>query len=324
MKPVESPGPVAMDVVVGEREIPRQPRSVRRRVPGRAYTRVGTRHSGWRGVPFILPTLILLAMFNLFPMLYTSFLSLYHDDLLTSPSFVGVQNFRIIFSDPQFWQALEVTVEYLVLVGPISWIIAFGLAVLIKQGVVARSAFLSALFLPSMMPIVAMSVVWENLLQPNGPLNNLFGIHVPWLTNEHTAVFGIAMLGIWYSVGWFMVVFLAGLSAIPSNLYEASQVDGASAFSALRRITMPLVKPVFAYVVVQTTINGLQIFTPMYLMTGGGPNGASTSISLYIYQQGLTDRNMGVAAAASLVGLVCVVALCAIYLRFLAAGRAQR
>jgi ABC-type sugar transport system permease subunit len=285
---------------------------------------VGSRRAGgWAGFAFVLPTAILLAAFNLFPILYTAFLSLYHYDLLSPPSFIGLRNFQAIFSDPQFWLSLRVTGEYLLLVGPLSWLIAFGLAVLLKQRVAGRKFFVSALFLPSMMPIVAMSVVWENLLQPTGPFNHLLGIHVPWLSDEHTALFGIALLGIWYSVGWFMVVFLAGLSSIPTNLYEAAEVDGASHLAALRTITLPLMKPVFGYVVVQTTINGLQVFTPMYLMTGGGPNNATTPISLYIYQEGLTDRNMGIAAAASVIGLICVGILAAVYVRTVTGGRAR-
>jgi ABC-type sugar transport system permease subunit len=270
-----------------------------------------------------MPTLILLSTFNLFPVLYTAYISLQHDNLLSPPAFVGLANFREIVADPQFWESLRVTGEYVLVVGPISWVIAFSLALILKSGTILRRLFMALLFLPSLMPIVAMSVVWENLLQPNGPVNRLLGINVPWLSDPNTVIFGISLLGIWYSVGWFMVVFFAGLSTIPGELYEASALDGAKGPATLRWLTLPLMRPIFAYVVVQTTINGLQVFTPMYLMTGGGPNNASTSISLYIYQQGLTDLNMGGAAAASVVGLGCVLVLCAIYLHMLSAERAE-
>lgn len=276
-----------------------------------------------RGVLFVMPTLILLSAFNLFPVLYTGYISLQHDNLLSPPSFVGLANFRTILSDPQFWAALRVTLEYTVIVGPISWTIAFCLALLLKSRPHFRRAFTALLFLPSMMPIVAMSVVWENLLEPDGPINRILHISVPWLSESNTAIVGIAFLGIWYSVGWFMVLFLAGLSMIPDELYEAGALDGATGGRMLRWLTLPLMRPIFAFVIVQTTFNGLQVFTPMYLMTGGGPANASTSISLYIYQEGLTDLNMGVAAAASVVGLLCVVILCALYLRVLSAERAQ-
>ena len=276
-----------------------------------------------RGVVFVMPTLILLGAFNLFPVLYTFYISLQRDNLLSPPSFVGLENFRQILGDPQFWEAVRVTVEYTVIVGPISWAIAFGLAVLLKSGPAFRRVFTALLFLPSMMPSVAMSVVWENLLQPNGPLNRTLDIRVPWLSGSNTAIVGIGFLGIWSSVGWFMVLFLAGLSMVPNEIYEAGALDGATATAKLRWLTLPLMKPIFAFVVVQTMFNGLQVFTRMYLMTGGGPAQASTSISLFIYQQGLTDLNMGGAAAASVVGLLCIVALCAIYLRILSAERRE-
>ena len=278
-----------------------------------------------RGLAFVMPLLLLLAMFNLFPILYTAYISLLHDDLLTPATFVGLENFRQVLTDPQFWSSLRITVEYTLVVGPISWVIAFGLALILSSTVVFRRLFASVLFIPSFMPIVAMSVVWENLLEPNGPLNRLLHLpHVTWLTASSTAIFGIALLGIWYSVGWFMVVFLAGLSVIPVELYEASKLDGAGWVARIRWLTVPLMKPIFAFVVVQTTINGLQVFTPMYLMTGGGPVSSSTSISLFIYQQGLTDLNMGGAAAASVVGLVVVLGLCAIYLHVLSGERPER
>jgi ABC-type sugar transport system permease subunit len=134
-------------------------------------------------------------------------------------------------------------------------------------------------------------------------------LSIPWLTNENTALLGIVMMSIWQAMGWFMVVFLAGLQAIPEEYYEAAKIDGAASWHVLRHITLPLVRPVFAVVVIQTIIAGMKVFTPMFIMTGGGPNNATRSIAMLIYHEGLRDFRMGRASAISIVGFALIIIL---------------
>jgi ABC-type sugar transport system permease subunit len=123
------------------------------------------------------------------------------------------------------------------------------------------------------------------------------------------------MLGVWQSVGFFMVIFLAGLASIPSNLYEAATVDGARGWHMLRYITLPLLRPVLAVVVVQMVVAGMKVFSPMFIMTGGGPNNATRSVAMLIYHEGLRDLRMGTAAAISVLGFLAMMVITVLYLR---------
>ena len=270
---------------------------------------------GIAGFGFTVPILVLFAVFNVLPVIYAFVVSLTNYDLFSVPKFVGINNYIQLLGDQTFWQAAGVTVEYTVAYGPISWILGFMIAIFLKDRIIGRGLFRSVFFIPTILSSVAMAMTWTLLLRLDGPLNAILGVRVPWLTNTTTAILGIAMLGIWQSVGWFMVIFLAGLLSIPESVVEAARVDGASGISMLRYITLPLLRPVFALVVVQTLVAGLKIFSPMYIMTGGGPNNATRSLTMLIYQVGLRDLRMGSAAAISVVALVVVLGLTVIYLR---------
>ncbi len=276
------------------------------------------------GLWLIGPVLLFFLIFDVFPVIYAGVISLYNYDFFSPPQFVGLSNFERVLTSPEFWNSVKVTLVYTAMVGPISWLMAFGLALLLQRRVIGKSAFTLSIFVPIMASSVAMAIVWQLLLQPQGPINEALGIEVPWLTQSSTALIGIAIMGIWQSVGWFMVVFLAGLTAISPTLFEAARLDGANSLQILRYVTAPLMKPVLAFVVVHTMINGLKVFTPMFLMTGGGPNRATTSYSMLIYETGLKDFRMGQAAAMSLIGLIGVVAVGAIYFRLVRAAGADQ
>jgi ABC-type sugar transport system permease subunit len=217
--------------------------------------------------------------------------------------------------DKRFWRAVRVTLTYTATFGPISWVIGFSLAMLIKDKILGRGFFRSVFFTPTILSAVAMATAWSLLLRKNGPINAILGLSIPWLTNQDTALWGIVLMSVWQGVGWFMVVFLAGLQGIPDVFYEAAKIDGASGRQLLRHITLPLMRPVFALVVIQTIIGGMKVFTPMFIMTGGGPNSVTRSFAMLIYHEGLRDLRMGRASAISMVGFAFILVLSIIQLR---------
>jgi ABC-type sugar transport system permease subunit len=267
------------------------------------------------GLLFTLPIIFLFVAFNLLPTVYAFVVSLTTYNLFTPPTFVGFENYLDLLGNRNFWQAVGVTVGYTILFGPASWILGFLIALLLKDAIVGRDLFRSVFFVPTILSSVAMAVTWALLLRLNGPINGVLDISVPWLTNTQTALLGISLLGIWQSAGWFMVIFLAGLASIPESLTEAARIDGAGTLALLRHITLPLLRPVFAVVVVQTIVAGLRVFSPMFIMTGGGPANSTRSVAMLIYQEGLRDLRMGSAAAISVIGFVFILALTVIYFR---------
>lgn len=267
------------------------------------------------GLLFVLPVLLFFAAFNVYPMFSAFVVSFFEFDLFRPMQFVGFDNYLNLATNKNFWSALRVTVTYTALFGPASWLIGFALASLIKEKILGRTFFRSVLFVPTVLSAVAMATAWSLMLRVNGPINGILGIYVPWLTNQKTALLGIVIVAVWQGMGWFMVVFLAGLQGIPEEYYEAAKIDGASGRQLLWHITLPLMRPVFAIVVIQTVIGGMKVFTPMFIMTGGGPNGVTRSLAMMIYQEGLRDFRMGRASAISVVGFILVLVLTIFQLR---------
>ena len=270
---------------------------------------------GTVGFLFTVPVLVLFAAFNVGPALYAVFLSLTRFNLLTPPVFVGLDNYIRLATDADFWRAIAVTAEYTIIFGPPSWVLGLTLALLLRDRILGRAVFQSVFFGPTILSGVAMTVAWGLLFRLNGPVNATLGVSVPWLTSSDTAIVAMAFLGIWRSAGWFMVIFLAGLASIPESLYEAARIDGAGPVRQTWHITLPLLRPVFVFVVIMTMVEGLKIFAPMFILSGGGPNNATRSISLLIYQEGLQNLRMGSAAAMSVIGLVFVLLIIVVFLR---------
>jgi ABC-type sugar transport system permease subunit len=263
----------------------------------------------------VVPILVLFAAFNLFPIIYAIAISFTSYDLFSAPKYIGLNNYLALLKDPAFLSAVRVTITYTLLFSVPAWLLGFGAAALLKSGFRGRGAFRSVYFVPTVLSSVAMAITWSLLLRQDGPVNGILGLSIPWLTNDQTAILGIAMLGVWQSFGWFMVVFLAGMLAIPETFYEAAKIDGAGRLALLRTITLPMLRPVFAVVVIQTIVAGMKVFSPMFIMTGGGPNNATRSVAMLIYQDGLTNFEMGKATAISVIGLVAMLFLTLLYLR---------
>jgi multiple sugar transport system permease protein len=265
------------------------------------------------GYAFALPATVLLFALMLLPLLVVIAMSV-TDYVLAAPAigFVGLKNFSAMTADVAFVRALRNTLVYVAIVVPGSVGLALFIALLVHRRRRSRRFYEIAFFLPVTSTLVAMAVVWQYLLHGRiGPLNavrSLFGLgHVDYLTDPRVALYSLAAIGIWKLVGFNMVLFLAGLTAIPRDLYDAAKLDGADgSFDSFVRISWPLLAPTTLFVVVTTTITAFQVFDTVAVLTKGGPGGATDVLLYKIYLEGFQYLEIGYAAALTVVFLCCV------------------
>lgn len=261
---------------------------------------------GWWGFAFAAPALALFLAFSLWPILNTFHLSLFKYDLLTPKQWVGLKNFADLPGDQDFLRSLKATAIYVLGTYIPVWALSLGLALALNTKIRLRGLLRTLYFVPPMMSMVVVSVIWKLIFHRDGLFNTsimepLFGGPVDWLTDERAAPIAIIIMSIWKETGFYMVVFLAGLQNIPQQLYEAARIDGAGGWALFRHVTVPLLKPTFVFVTIISMIQGLQAFIPQWVMADGGPNGATTSIALLIYRMAFVWLKMGPAAAVAVV-----------------------
>lgn len=272
---------------------------------------------GWL---FIGPLILGILAFQGLPVVVSIFTSFTNWDGITAPKFLGLGNYvRMFTKDRQYWGTLVNTVEFTVGVIPLTIIGALILAVLCNgRGKISNAVFRTAYFTPYVTSIVAIGLVWTQLFTPSGVLNQLLaivGIHGPsWLTDAHWAMPAVILVSAWQAIGYPMVIFLAGLQAIPESLHEAAKVDGASSSSRFFRITLPLLTPQIFFVLITQIISSFQVFALIFVMTKGGPGTATTVYIYYLYQNGFTFGDLGFASAMAwilflIIGLVTFVQL---------------
>jgi ABC-type sugar transport system permease subunit len=216
---------------------------------------------------------------------------------------VGLENFIDLLWDPLFLNSARVSVAYVVFSCVPVWVLSLGLAVLFNREIRARNLFRSAAFMPVVMPMVVNALVWTFMYHQDGVVNTIlgwFGIDpVPWLRSSTWALWAVIIIGIWRATPYYMVIFLAGLQAIPNEYYEAAKIDGASAWTEFRHITLPLLKPTTLLVMVMSVIVAMKVFAVPLIMTGGGPADSTRVLPLFIYQTAFEFFKMGRAAAMS-------------------------
>jgi len=256
---------------------------------------------------FLLPNALGFLLFTLLAILAALGLSFFEWDLLTPPRFIGLQNFtRLVLKDKGFHQALLNTLYYTVGTVPLS--VGLGLTVAIalnRKGLKGRDWFRAAYFLPTVTSLVAVSLVWSFIFDANSGLLNgvlrMVGIQdLPgWLSSTKWAMPAVMIVSVWGSMGYNMVLFLAGLQGIPRSLYEASDIDGAGKWAQFRHITVPMLSPTTFFVSVIALINSFQVFGQVLVLTQGGPANATNTVVFYIYQSGFQLFQMGYASAAA-------------------------
>ncbi len=276
------------------------------------------------GYLFILPNLIGVLVFVVLPVIAGLVLSFTRWDLLTPPVWINIDNYKQLLHDPLFWVGLKNSAYYSLLTVPAGIVVSLLLALLVNIPLKGINIFRTIYFIPVVTSITAISLVWKWLYNPEfGILNFIlekFGLPPQqWLNDVHLAMPCIALMSIWRSMGYNMVIFLAGIKAIPTQLYEASRIDGANRFQMLWHITLPLLKPTLFFVLVMSIIGSLQVFGEIYVMTNGGPGNATLTYNYFLYQNAFLWFKMGYAASLGYVLFLIIFVLTIIQFKFLGA-----
>lgn len=263
---------------------------------------------GWRKAAivalFLLPSLLPLLAFTVGPMLASFGISFLEWDLIRPATFVGLDNYRELFGDPRFHAALLHTLQFIAGYLPLVFVGGLGIALLLNTGIRGMTVFRGLYFLPVVTSWVVVALVWKWLLNPQSGIVNhllgLIGIAGPgWWTDPTWAMPAIVFASVWKDLGFVMVIFLAGLQAIPEQMYEAAKVDGASAWQQFRHVTFPLLSPASFFVLIISLINSFQVFDQVWVMTGGGPAGATSVVVERIVVNAFEFGRMGYASAMS-------------------------
>jgi len=277
-------------------------------------------------IGFAAPALALIAVFFALPVAASLLLSLTDFDIyaIGDPAtlrFVGLANYAHLLRDPLFWTALANTATFVAVGGPLSIAVSLAAALAVHARLTRfRSVFRTVFFLPVVTTLVAVAVVWRVLYHPRvGVLNGaLAALGIPpldWLGDARLAMPALILMAVWKSFGFNMVIFLAGLQAIPERLYEAARIDGAGAAAQLRHVTLPALAPTLLFVAISTGIGSFQLFAEPYVMTAGGPSNRTLSIVLLMYREGFRWWNMGYAAAVAFVLFAILLAVTALLWR---------
>lgn len=282
--------------------------------------RAGARSSARRrealaGILFILPTLVIFAVFKFLPIAGAGAMSLTRYRLNGDVEFLGAENYTRLFQDPHFWQSLWVTIGYVLIFVPLIIIVSLVGAVLLNRLVGGLSGlFRALLFVPYLCSFVLAGIIWKWIYASDGPLNAAItatGLDaIDFLSgNQLLVLASLATVAVWKGFGYSMLIFLAGLKAQPAEVHEAATIDGAGPWKAFWHITLPLLRPVVFFVLVIETIVGFQVFDTIYVMTGGGPARASYSLIYFLYDQGFKFFDFGYAAAVGIVLFIIVLVL---------------
>ena len=273
----------------------------------------------WLGLAFVSPWLIGVTVFTVYPILASLYFSFTDYNVVSAPRFVGLRNYTELVDDPLFLRSLYNTL-YLAVIGiPVSLTLSLFLALLLNTKVRFQGLFRTIYFLPSIVPAVAVALLWRWFLNPDfGPVNQmigLIGIEGPaWLADPTWAKPALILASLW-GVGGSMVIYLAGLQNIPVALYEAADLDGANARQRLRYVTLPMLSPVILFNLIMGIITSFQAFTNIYIMTGGGPSNSTMVYALYLYQNAFQFFKMGYASAMAWVLLLITAAALAVIFR---------
>lgn len=256
---------------------------------------------------FLLPNLIGFILFTLWPMLYSLILSFLDWGLLNNKSFVGLSHYKELLGDATFWISFKNTVIYSFVKVPINLFLSLLLAIALNKGLRGTTVFRTIAFLPSVCSAVSVGIIWKPLLESSqsGLVNHILsyvGINpIPFLSSTDWSMLSVIGVGIWKELGYFMIIYLAGLQGISRTYYEASAIDGANSRQNFFLITLPLIAPTTFFAFVTSLIGSFQIFDLTTVLTGGGPANSTNTLVMYIYQNAFQWFRMGYASALALV-----------------------
>jgi multiple sugar transport system permease protein len=277
------------------------------------------------GYVFILPTLVLFTAFLIYPMLSAFHLSLFDWNLLGTKTFIGLKNFATMVEDPRVINSFLRTLHFSAVSVAAINVFAFVFALMFSSRLIRyKNFFQSLIFLPVVLSIIACGVVWEFMYQKTGLISiifqRLFGLSIPWLTGTAIAPYSIIIVFVWKSVGYYMVIYVAGLMDVPASYYEAARIDGAGFWGQLLYITLPSLKNTIALAVVSCVLFTFGQFSIQYAITGGGPSRSTEILALLIYKEAFEFSKFGYSAAVSVLFFLTLLVFSVIQLRLFRSG----
>lgn len=260
---------------------------------------------------FIAPNFIGFFLFTLIPVIFSLVLAFMSWDSFSAPEFVGLKNFSKMLGDDTFWISLKNTFLYTIGVVPLTLIASLGLAILLNQKIRGMKIFRTAFFFPYVTSLVAIAVVWNMLFHPTmGPINQFLRHFIEnppgWTSSSDWALTAIVIVSVWRGMGYYMILYLAGLQSIPKELYEAASMDGANKWKQFMNVTLPSLRSTTFFVTIMLVINCFKIFDLVQVMTAGGPGRATNVLVYNIYNEAFVKFNFGYASAIAMVLFVIV------------------
>jgi multiple sugar transport system permease protein len=271
---------------------------------------------------FMLPSMIIMAVFMFYPLIWAAVLSLTNYSFFGASKFIGLSNYTHLFHDPQFWGDLGNTIYYAAVTTPVSVVLALGLALLLnRRGLPARGVLRAAIFLPAVVSLAVAAIPFRLMFTPSIGLITYWlaqlGFHTTdWLDSTTWAMPAVIIVGIWKSVGFYMVIYIAGLQTIPPEYYEAARIDGASGWQRFRSITVPLLSNTTMFVTIISLIASFQAFDQIFVMTQGGPAFSTETLVMLIYRQGFQNFQMGYASAIGYVLVLIILVFSLLQMRY--------
>ncbi|MFA9397587.1 MAG: carbohydrate ABC transporter permease [Clostridiaceae bacterium] len=273
------------------------------------------------GYLFVLPFIIYFIIFQLAPMIISFIISFTKWNMRSKPKFIGLDNYKNLLFDslryPDFWPSLGITFKYIILSVPIGLLLALILSAMLNSDVKGEGFFKTAYYIPNVTAGVAVAAMWLFILDPKyGLINQIFGTNISFLGQTSTALPTLAVMAIWGGLGYNILILLSSMKSIDESLYEAAKIDGANVIKRFFKITIPSIQPTVFFILITGIIGSFQAFDQMYLMTGGGPNGSTTTYLLSLYNHAFKYYEMGTASAMSYILLVIIVVITMINFKF--------
>jgi len=263
---------------------------------------------------FLLPGLFLLCIFVFYPIIFSVPLAFTNYSVIDKTKFIGFDNFKRAFKDPDFIVAVINSLKYIIIV-PIIQVLSIFMAILINSNVKGIKIFRVTFYIPVVTSMVAVAIIWGWLFSPDGMVNYIFlslGLiksKISWLSQSQTALWCTMFVTLWKGLGYYMMIYLAGLQSVPKELEEAATVDGATNFQKIRLITMPLLKPYIFFCSLMSLMAAIRVFDEVFVLTNGGPGNATLTTSLFIYNKGFINFDFGYAAAVGLLVSIIIMIL---------------
>ena len=308
--------------------------TARPQLSGRLRPRFGRLSDRWLITLFLSPTMILLLLIAIFPLIWSLYLSFTQysviKDAATGPQWVGLRNYAQLLTDKSVWERFKITAAFVVPTVTIELLLGFALALLLNRNFKGRGALMTCMLIPMMLSPVIVALFWRFMMRADvGVLNYYIRdvLHFPavfWLTNLKVAPWSVVLVDVWMWTPFMMLISLAGLSAVPKYLYEAADVDRASGWFKFRHITLPIIAPLLLIGVLFRLMDTYKLFDTVYVLTGGGPGHATEVLSAYLYNLSFRDFNTGKGSALGYIMLIVIIALANLLIRVLNGLRAEQ